>query len=342
MAWSRPWRYLAIAGLAIAAGAVVVAAATATHTVEGDHHFAHDAGPPDANDPADRAAALEAEAQAIDDIDRARPRWDEALAIRDDLPGVAERTANRARVATAYVLAQRYAEAREVVIAARHVDGSNLGLLHMLGNIDLMLDRFDDATVDGRALIALAEKANAPSMIATGNAFVGVARLGGGDEAGAKAAFEAALHAVARSPVEQAEVHVTIAAYLHELHRNKDALVHAQAAAEIVERELGSVHPETVADRMVLAKMLVATNELDKARPIAEAVLARYETSHAPAGKIAEARLVVARSLPKAERAHAIELATQALDVLKTAGAAYTAARRRAEAWLASPDTDGR
>ena len=337
MASSRPWRYFAIAGVALAAGAVVVAAATATHTAEGDHHYAHDARLADAGDPETRASALETEAQVIDDIDRARPKWDEALAIRDALPGVFERTANRIRVVTAYVLAQRFAEAREVVIAARQVDSTHLGLAQMLGNIDLMLHKFDEAAGDGRALIALAEKANSPPMIATGNAYVGVALLGGG-QTGAKEAFEAALHAVARSPVEQAEIHVTIAAYLHELHRNKEALVHAQVAAEIVERELGSVHPETIADRMVVAKLLVATDQRDKARPIAEAVLARYETAHVAVGNLAEARLLVARSLPKADRAHAIELATQALDALKTAGATFTAARRRAEAWLANPE----
>jgi tetratricopeptide (TPR) repeat protein len=339
MAVPRAWRYFAIAGVAIAAGAVVVAAATAEHASEGDHYYVHDASVADAGDPASRAALLEAEAQAIDDIDRARPKWDEALALRDALPGVVDRTSNRVHVATAYVLAQRYAEAREVVIAARQIDGTSLVLAQLLGNIDLMLHQLDDAASDGRALIALAGQANAPPMIATGDAYLGVALLGGGNEAAAKTAFEAALHAVARSPIEQAETHVTIAAYLHELHRNKDALVHAQAAAEIVERELGSVHPETVADRMVLAKMLLSTNQPEKARPIAEAVLARYEQSHAPAGKLAEARLLVARSLPKSERAHAIELATQALDVLNKAGAAFTTARRRAEAWLASPDT---
>jgi hypothetical protein len=52
MAWSRAWRYFAIAACVLAAGAVVVAAATATHAVEGDHYFVRDAALPEPRDAA--------------------------------------------------------------------------------------------------------------------------------------------------------------------------------------------------------------------------------------------------------------------------------------------------
>jgi hypothetical protein len=47
---------------------------------------------------------------------------------------------------------------------------------------------------------------------------------------------------------------------------------------------------------------------------------------------------VLARALPPSQRAHAIELATQARDVLRIAGNRWSRARKLLDKWLANPD----
>ncbi|MEO8548803.1 MAG: serine/threonine-protein kinase [Kofleriaceae bacterium] len=123
---------------------------------------------------------------------------------------------------------------------------------------------------------------------------------------------------------------------LGEARRAQGNLTAAQAAYE---RAQANITKQLGADHPLLAHVWNGLGQLElarghDARPLLEQAVAMREKTASDATDLAESRFALARALPAADAAHAIELATQARDVYAIAGAGYAKRHAAIVAWL--------
>ena len=280
-------------------------------------------------DPASRALALEAEAETLD-VEPAIAKWNEAAAIYDANPklDIARRTMNRCGLAGTLVQVNRLDEARVVLKdAAKTIDtrgGEPLVVARARLAIDLTLsivdnfqERWADAEADARAALAVVEsspeisKAFAPLVRGYFYGRLGFALAGKRDMAGADAAFARAL-AETKNAQTIAQIHAWKSREALWQGNTTLAVSEANTAVETSEQALGADAALTVMMRGVSCTALVADHQLDRARPIAEKVVASLDASHVTSMQTADALYALARSIASTAPTRARSLADRA------------------------------
>jgi serine/threonine protein kinase len=296
-----------------------------------------------------RAEALEAEADATKDIAAAMPKWDDALAIHDRLGHLIPRTLNRLKVGIALIQSNHYTRARAVLLEDLQTldtkgDGSDdvatmtTTLLTVLAMAEVVMQRWSDVESHARRDIATSEKLhgkNDPDN-ATGYMNLGLARLGQGDAKGAQVAFDRALALDGERPESRGDIYKMIGLTEFALGHDHDAVHHTELGLAILEKH-DLDKPKTLRLTLQLGQLLVWDHQDKRARSLIEKLLPKLEATGA-ALDIGDARFVLARVLPKTDRARARELAESARAELVEAGAAGSRHLIQVEAWLKDPD----
>ena len=294
------------------------------------------------------ASAIETEAASTPDLARSRARWDEALVLRDKVGRLRPRAANRIGVATAQLQAGRPDDARAtlaaslLVIDAQAIDPYETamavaGTQDLLASVEMARRDFAAAAEAARrAIAAWASVAGVESaMLVSSYEALGRASSALHDRTAADAAFARALTIAHDTPARQATTHALMAIAAADDTRTHDAVVEAEAAVASANQAFGADHPAVSQFELMLSKLLVRDLQLPRARALSEALLAKLDAATTPAMMLADARFVLARSLP-AESPRARALAVQARDGLRSLGAAGAEHLADVEAWLAA------
>ncbi len=126
---------------------------------------------------------------------------------------------------------------------------------------------------------------------------------------------------------------------LGEARRAQGNLDAAQAAYERaranIAKQLGEDHPMLAHVWNGLGQVELARGRADQAVALLERAVAMREKSPGDATDLAESRFALARALPAADAARALQLATAARDVYATAGPGYAKRHAAIVAWLA-------
>jgi len=294
------------------------------------------------------AAALELEAQQARDITVARQKWDEALAFRDKLGSLLSRTMNRMGLAVALFKVPKLDEARAVVAEGldfidkhggdpKEVSRSISALLAISGQIEIARADYPAAEAVARRNIALVNSVNGgeSTLVANDYWLLGSALLHQHRRADADVAFARSISLSKVNPQLEAAAYLMIAiAYHDDPALSHEAVAAAEKGIAIVSAARGIDHPDTVMMRVALGKLLVADHQLARARPLAEALLAKVATDPL---QLADVRFVLVQSLPASERPRAHKLAEQARDAYIDGGPRSVDRLAKVQAWLAHP-----
>lgn len=328
----------------VAAALALVAGLLGLVWPRGTHAPAIEPAPPLVADDAQNAGLLEAQAEELEDVERAVSMWNRALALRDKLGDPSKRAANRLGLATTLFAAGRSDDARQSLVASMKVlDAAALTAstapiafytLTMLARIENDSKRWADAEGHARRAIALAERPLAPQLPHESDySDLGAALLGKGDRPAAEAAFAKAIEFAGVDPHTVANTHMMIALAYHAQHDEKHAIEHAERAADVAaEQDL----TEKLEFELTLCKILLADGQRARTLPIAEKLVPRLEDDRrADPIAVGDARFALARALPDTERARARRLAEDAKATLAKRGAIGTTHAADIDAWLA-------
>ena len=229
----------------------------------------------------------------------------------------------------------------EARLGPEHPDVANAyndlgGALHRAG-------LYAASLANAQHVLALREKALGPSHADVGQSLVNLAieakNLGRWDLVDASypralAIFE---QAYGKDSLDVAVLHIN----LGEAQRARGSLDAAEAAyaraRDLVTKKLGESHPMLAHIWNGLGQVELVRGRGELARPLLERAVAIREHNAGDATDLAESRFALARALPAPDHARAVQLATAARDVYRTAGPGYAARLTAVEAWLKLP-----